>query len=122
MKKIIIFCILLLLTNVSISYSNDNKWITEDTIYQAIFSGLLIIDWLQTKEAVSNGIKENNFILGPHPSQNSIDAFGASVIIGHLVVSKILPIKYRRYWQVFTIGIESKNVNHNYKIGVRINF
>ena len=76
---------------VNFAYADENKWTKEDTSYQALFSSLLMTDWLQTKEAVSNGVRENNPILGEHPSQNSIDAFGASVMLGHLAISKILP-------------------------------
>lgn len=120
---LMVFCLTILLIGVMISFAHaESDWTKEDTVYQVLFSSLLMTDWLQTKEAVSEGYKENNPILGSYPSQNSIDVFGASVIIGHFAISKLLPKDWRRKWQLLTIGAEIKNVAHNYNIGVRIRF
>ena len=98
-------------------------WSTHDTEREAVFDGLLVVDTMQTHNiAHAPTYQEENPILGPHPSNGSVNRYMAACALGHLAVSYLLPERYRPYWQYVTIGIEGGIVAHNLSIGVGVPF
>ena len=141
MKKLIILLIIILgLIVPAKSFAWFDKWTTEDTILQAGFIGLMIIDWGQTNwisdhpviieyYGEMNSLKrkiyheESNLILGKHPSKKKIATYFSSCIIGHTAISYILPKLYRNLWQCVGIGIEIHATADNYfNCNVKFNF
>lgn len=95
----------------------------KDVILQSIFTGLLYIDWRQTKQGLE---KENRYelnpLLGKHPSGEKVDTIISLALISHTFIAYALPPKYRLFWQHLFIYIESCAVIYNYHIGVRFLF
>ena len=98
------------------------SWTWQDTTREIIYTGLHVTDWMQTRQAISEGMKELNPILGEHPSMGKIDTIVGLSLMGHILISGLLPKPYRTIFQYITIGIESGAVIHNYNAGVRIEF
>lgn len=129
MKLLWILSILLLLAIPSLAH---DEWTKIDTVRQLTFTVVECIDWLQTKEIARNpNYYETNPYLGKHPSQKKVDTYFASCLIGHALVSYLLPAKVEIYgykmspratWQYFWIGVEAGYTAHNYNIGIRIPF
>ena len=105
-------------------WTKRGKWTKKDTAYQLTFTALTLADWGQTRHTAQNPDKfyEKNPILGKHPSTGKVDLYFASCILGHSIISYLLPEKPRRIWQNFWIAIESYCVISNNTIGVKIDF
>ena len=101
-------------------YRFAKKWTKTDTALEMTYIGLTLIDWGQTRCIVKENYEETNIILGKHPSMEKVDTLIPLGIAAHAVLAGALPPKYRRYWQVFWIGVEGSAVLHNYNIGLRI--
>ena len=107
-----------------------DEWTKEDTARQITFTLVTCVDWLQTKEIARNPkYREGNPFLGPNPSQKKVDTYIAGAIVGHALISYLLPTKAevfsykinpRAIWQYFWIGVEAGASFHNYNAGVRI--
>ena|SRR5258706_13980558 len=112
----------LLLLFPSICFAGD--WSKEDTYRQTTFTGLMILDWAQTRTIAKNPdrFQELNKIEGQHPTLAKINTYHSVGIIGHAAVSYILPRSYRETWQYVWIGIEVEAVRHNYRMGIRMDF
>jgi len=122
MKKVMVVVILLVAT---VGYAGD--WTKEDTYREIAFTGLLTIDYLQTRTIVNNPDKyfERNPIESRHPSQKSVDIYMASCAILHPVVSYLLPQKSEKWkwmnrenWQYITIAIEAGSTAYNLSLGI----
>lgn len=100
------------------------EWTKTDTAFQVGYSIFHIIDWGQTRDIAKNPDKfqESSWYLGKHPSVGKVDTYFGLTLIGHTTVSYLLPSKYRRWWQVGWIGIESYHVGRNINAGVKISF
>jgi hypothetical protein len=131
-------------------YSEADHWKKSDTLFQSIFVGLTLIDWKQThdvigkKETITNTYdivdqnnnvigyrtqsytryawKENNPILGEHPSKKKLAIYNVSVILGHSLISYILPNPWRKMWMGSGIGIEIYATSTNWAAGATIKF
>lgn len=100
------------------------EWTKKDTAYQVTYSILHVIDWGQTLDISKspNKWRETNPILGRHPKQSTVNLYFASTLVGHTVVSYLLPKDWRRTWQMMWIGIEGAMVYKNFSIGLKVNF
>lgn len=118
MKILIVIIVLLISSPV---FGSD--WSKKDTAYQLTYTALHIIDWGQTRNIVNNGrYYDNNPVLGKHPSMGEVNTYFILTLLGYTTISYILPSKYRRYWQVGTIVIQSGVVGHNFNIGLKVDF
>ena len=118
----ILFISFLLFLIPTITFAQDD-WTKKDTVYQATFLALEMVDWLQTKEIARNTrYYETNIILGKYPKQNTVDLYFFSTTITHSVIAYYLPKEYRRIWQCVFIGIQVGCIVHNYNAGIKINF
>lgn len=98
-------------------------WTVADTHRELAFTGLLVLDTLQTHDiAHAPTYQEENPILGSHPSNASINRYMLGCAIGHYLISRALPAEDRKYWQWLTIGVEGSIVAHNFYIGVHAPF
>lgn len=100
-----------------------HQWTRDDTIRHAVFTGVLAVDWLQTREIAKNDdFYETNPILGKEPDTNEVDLYFASSWLLTTGVAYMLPDRYRKAFQYIIIGVEAGYVGHNYNLGIRINF
>jgi hypothetical protein len=102
-----------------------SDWSRGDTYRQVSFTGLVVIDWAQTRWSVIDRPEqyhEGNPILGKHPSAGRLAAYEVAVIVGHAAISYMLPAKYRAYWQYGWIGIETGVVLRSYHMGIKMEF
>lgn len=120
MKTLIILTALLLFS--APAYAAD-KWTEADTQRQVIYSALHIIDWGQTRYiATHDEFEERNIALGKHPSTQEVDNYFAATLVGHTLVSYLLPSDWRKVWQYVFIGARFKTVADNYSIGIKVHF
>lgn len=115
--------ILLIILAVYPRNAKANEWIKEDTVLQATYSALHIVDWSQTleiKARKNEGHGESNLILGRYPSRGKINRYFAGTLIGHYLVAMWLDKPYRNIWQSAWINIEWYYVNHNKRRGISI--
>ena len=100
------------------------EWSTTDTVMEATYAVVHIMDWRQTRAIVgSEGRwRETNNILGDHPSRDRVDTWFAGTLAGHALVSYLLPDKCRTAWQTLTIGMEATTVVRNYQLGIKVAF
>lgn len=106
------------------SASASAEWTSADTTRQAIFTGVLALDWAQTRYIAKHPdeFNEINTILGYRPTPGRVDGYFASSALIHVGISYLLPDRYRRVWQNVSIGFEAGVVARNYKLGVGFNF
>ena len=96
----------------------------EQKVMQGTYLGVHVIDWGQTRYIAKHPEehRELNLILGSHPSTEEVDAYFLSTALLHTGITKSLPDKYRKYWQMFTIGVEVGVVERNVRLGVGVAF
>lgn len=126
MKKLFISLIIIFIFYTPL-FSSD-EWTTQDTILQLSVIALTTYDLMQTytflytEPYISEGHKEMNPLMGPHPSKSRFYAVGIGFIAFHSFVSYVLPYKLRTIWQLMYINFEANMIYHNYQCGVRVKF
>ncbi len=101
--------------------TNPHKWTLTDTVFQVVATGLLIIDWRQTRYFVKQGREETNPLLGHHPSVDKVDAICLSTIVGQYAVSRyVLDKPWRTAWQSMFIVIDGGAVGTNISAGIGV--
>lgn len=123
------------------------EWTSADTKRQAIFTGVLALDWAQTRYIAkhpkysADGCDECieiNTILGTSPTTGRVDGYFASAALIHYGVSRygiqyIAPVvnryfpsvtegKLRAGWQYVSIGFEAGVVARNINLGIGFSF
>lgn len=103
---------------------NADPMTKDQKVMQGTYLGVHAIDWGQTRYIAKHPEEhsELNPILGRHPSTDEVDAYFLSTALLHAGISKSLPSKYRKYWQIFTIGVEVGVVERNMRLGVKVDF
>ena len=121
MKYLLVIISVLVLS--SCAYTPD-RWTKEQVMLQGVSSTLNIIDWGQTLDIVDkpDTYCEINPIVGKHPSRAEVNRYCACALIGKILVTYLLPSKYRKYWLGSNILISGYLVQNNYRIGLRINY
>lgn len=82
------------------------EWSPADTHREVAFQGLLLADVAATVAAQRQGARENNPMLGRHPSVRTVALWGAGASLAHLGISLVLPGEWRVAWQYGSIGVE----------------
>jgi hypothetical protein len=75
----------------------------------------------------SGGLVETNPILGAHPSDAKIAAYGLTMAglhaaITYEMVSNDVPRAIINAWELVSIGVEAGYVARNYRLGLRVRF
>ncbi len=100
---------------------DDGKWFSRPTAgevaAQAALLGLIGLDWAQTRDFRSRGIREVNPALGSYPSRARVNVLvplgAAAVTLG----AYALPRKYRRALQALALTGEGLATINNYAKG-----
>lgn len=143
MKKLLLLAALCLLPQHSAA---SDDWSKSDIALQVTYTVLHVVDWGQTRNLSRNyqtskvayndndcyygkcSYIENkhnyevNPILGKNPHHDAVDLYFISTIVGHTVISHLLPDNYRTLWQCITIGVEGAVVNRNINVGAKFKF
>lgn len=88
--------------------AHSDEWRTQDTVLQSIYTGLVIVDAVQTADIqyrddlVESGPLASR-VLGDNPSSSDTYQYMATLAISHYLISRALPAKWRPYWQGFGI-------------------
>lgn len=119
-------------TSIGLFHSNRN-WGWDDTLRQAIITGIWVIDWGQTRYIAENPTRyyELNSTLGEHPTVSAVDKYFVRTILIHTGISYLLPdeltlfdytFKPRATWQYFSIGFYGMGIKRNAAIGIKVSF
>jgi hypothetical protein len=129
MDPITVLALLLLLN------PNADKMSKKDLALEAAYMGFHAIDWGQTRDIALNhcdspdfnnmsdcegGRSENNPFIGSKPTTEEVDKYMLSTALLHAGITRSLPKKYRKKFQMLTIGMEAGFVHHNAKIGLKV--
>lgn len=95
--------------------SRADEWTSTDTAFQLTMTTLQIVDWGQTRYFLDRPYigDESNPLLGSNPSRLKLNLMVGGAIVGHAVVSYLLPQPWRRVWQMVGIIAEAGAVGNN---------
>ena len=103
-----------------------DNWTDGNTYREVAFQTLNVIDWGQTRYVAQNPDRycesESAWIIGKHPSVETVDTFMIVSAILHPVVAYYLPSSWRSAFQYVTIGGKLNNVIGNVSIGIKVAF
>ncbi len=101
-----------------------DEWTSVDTALEASLFVLAAADYGQTRHFLDHGTAyETNPLLGTHPSRGKLLAFGATGLVLHAAIARVLPTRFRRPWQYLALGVETYCVVGNaYDVGVHWKF
>lgn len=123
--KIIVAVVLLLISLPACA--DHDPWTDADTARQAAYLALVYADVRQTLEMERDGwtvngnnVKEDNRILGQHPSRRRIISYAAGGALLHTGITYALPRWARTPVQYISILAEADTVNRNYRLGIRV--
>ena len=94
-------------------------WTTADTVLEAAVLATFAIDYTQTKRIVSDGRESNMLLSGGHIST---DAYFLTVAASHVLVTRILPSRWRHVLQGVTIGAQTRSIARNWQAGYTLSF
>lgn len=117
-----IFIIILLFVCAGCSGKHFEPFSGPDTARQVVYTTVTIVDWRQTQKLRDAGYDDNSPALGPYPSRNQVDTKISLGIVAHGLVTWYLDPEFRPYWQYSWIGIELNAVDHNIKLGFKVDF
>ena len=116
--------VILLITLIPFNCFAFDEWSKQDIALQALYTGLHVTDWGQSRYITKHPDKyyEKNWVLGKYPSKDTVDIYFASTLVGHTLVTHMLPKDYRILWQFMTILVELSVVPSNFNMGVKVDF
>jgi hypothetical protein len=125
MVKRLVATLALLMAATSARADWTRGWDTTDTVLQLAFTATTAVDWLQTVHFTQRKIggyqhEETNPVLGRYPSRAWVNTAIPLSIVGHALVSWLLPKPYRAMWQASWIGVEAYAVGRNFGAGVSV--
>ena len=101
-----------------------SDWKEADTERQLAYLILHAVDWGQTRNIAKNPDEfyEFNPLLGTHPSVKRVDSYMLVSALTHTAISYFLPRDWRHAFQHITLSVKSGLVDHNFSIGLRIDY
>lgn len=89
------------------------QWSPEDIELEITWHVLHTMDTWQTLNIVAHRYTEMNPNTGMHPKKETVMAYMTAWHAIHLMVSSILPPRYRHWWLWFSVGNKTLYVDHN---------
>jgi hypothetical protein len=116
-----------LCANAKADDSHYGNFFTTQPKLEFVFDGALMADMMTTADIKNTNLVETNPILGAHPSDAKIAAYGLAAAglhaaITYEMVSNDVPRGIITAWELVSIGVETGYVAHNYRLGLRIKF
>jgi hypothetical protein len=130
-KSFALFAVLLLLLSIAARSKADENYgnfITTQPKLEFVFDAALAADMLTTADIKNHPpLIETNPLLGQHPSDGKIAAYGLGVAALHAaityeMVSQGVPKPIVTAWELIGIVVEAGYTAHNYRLGMRIKF
>lgn len=113
-----VFCLL--------SSKVNAEWDWSDTAVESMYFAAHITDWGQTRDIArqcGEGLyAETNPIIGRCPSIGRVNTYFFATALLHAGIATILPKKYRRMFQVGTLGMQIGYISNNANIGLKVSF
>lgn len=124
MKKLIFIIFIFLLVSWCLPCAAANKWSTQNYLLELTYLTAHAIDWRQTRTIAKNPGRytEKNRYLGKHPTVREVDEYFLFSTLIHVGVTHFLPAKLRPIWQCIAIGVSVNCVQHNYSVGIKIDW
>jgi hypothetical protein len=97
-------------------------WTPTQMALAALTSAEIVIDWGQTRDALSRGHYELNPVLGRHPSDAWLTAYNTLAIPGVVAVGALLSSPWRTVWFAGVAAMETVCVTRNAALGFRVHF
>ena len=112
---------ILLAILLSLPLTAGDPWTRTQIALEGTFQAALLCDWRQTSDfhrtwepyrtpeggwVYPIGTTEANPLLGRHPSQATINEMCLASSIGHLLISEVLPGRWRTVWQGVSLAGE----------------
>ncbi len=98
-------------------------------VAEVAYDAELIVDYHQTNNIVpfcynkvNCTMREYNPLLGKEPEPARIRNYFVAGLVGHGVVTYVLPSKYRGMWQEGTLVIETVMIGNNKRLGLGFKF
>lgn len=110
----------------SLAKAEWSDWDDKDKALLVTSTGLLIVDWVQTREMMEGRhgtyrLSETNPILGPHPSLSKVNWYFGSWVIGNYLIADYFG-KDRWIYLGAVTAIEISATRNNYRLGIRVGF
>ena len=101
----------------------QSDWTPADTRYETVFQIVNTVDAYTTAQIRHNPeVVESAWptrsIIGSNPTEGNVALLFVTYGISHYVIARCLPPKWRRYYQVGTIGYSSALVINNCQSGL----
>ena len=99
-------------------------WTKNDTYRHTALTALIAVDYAQTMKIAREpeNFKENNPILGEHPSEQEVTLYFASAYALTTATAMLLPPEYRKWFQYIVIGGQVGVVANNFHVGLGFGF
>lgn len=106
------------------STAKAGDWSDTDRYRETAYLALHVVDWTQTRYIAKNPdrFKENNRILGEHPTLGNVNRYFIAAGIGHFVIASALSGEWRYAFQAVTITVRMRDVVGNHRIGIEFAF
>jgi len=117
MKKSMLLIAILFTTGCA----SHDPWTRKDTYRHAAMTGLMIIDWRQTRQIADNPDEyyeagPAKWFIGEHPTTSEVDWYFGLSWLFKTQISRALSTKYRPWWQYLCVGTSAGCVVNNYSI------
>ena len=116
-------CILFLLCGNAYAF---DKWTPQQKQLEIANQVLMAMDWSQTRYISDNPTRFKEVgcfgLIGEHPNRYQVDTYFAAYALSHLVITHVLPSKYRNKWQVGTLCMSASVIVGNNNIGIKFVF
>ena len=101
----------------------SQDWTRGDTAREILFQATNAIDAYQTAQIrhrpdLQEGHIVTAAIIGEQPSESDVALYFGTVAVSHFAISRILPPKWRRWFQVGTLGYSAYTVDNNCERGL----
>ncbi len=115
----ILLCAILCLSGCA----SSSEWTRADTRWEIAFQVINIADAYTTMQIRHTaGIEEKNWLtrelIGAQPVEQDVALLFAAYGIGHYLISRSLPERWRRYYQVGTLAFSLAYVSNNCRLGL----
>ena len=96
-------------------------WSRQDTLLELHSLAWNVADARQTQQVLAAGLHDQNMVLDSAVGAGvPLAGYEAGVLVGHALVSALLPRgKWRTAWQLTSAGVEAVVVVRNYELGWR---
>lgn len=124
MKNIALVLTLLMLSGCAV-LASPNDWTRTDTVAEIAWQTMNVVDYGQTKDIQRHpNLVEVNWlsrrVLGPNPGTRETFQLLLTYALGHYLVSKYLPVKWRPYWHGSSLAGKYITIKSNHALGLRI--